>query len=181
MRPTSPVNNPVNKANNFCLHSVSRRNKTTPVRGIGRRCEKRLKVSGLHSNFDSDRPVLSQERFPPSGFLTRAVPFLQRRQQSFFEAFGRRLFLAIFRPAGKSGETPDARRQWNLQTMDPKGRPRSPLEMQGKSTRILRLSIRTMLQRLLQTSRRDSRRKVAVAPATHSNVCVRRKYSSTGL
>jgi len=57
-----------NKANNFCLHLVSLLGKSTPVRGIGRRCGKRLKVSGQHSNFDFDRPVLSQEQFPPSGF-----------------------------------------------------------------------------------------------------------------
>lgn len=87
-----------------------------------------------------------------SDFPTGGLLFDLRRQQSFFEAFGRRVFVATFRPAGKSGETPDARRQWNLQTMDPKGRPGCPLEMQGKSTRILQLSIRTMLQRLLQTS-----------------------------
>lgn len=67
------MNNPVNKANNFCLHLVSRRNKTTSVRGIGRRCERRSTIYGQHSNFDFDRPVLSQERFPSSGFLTRAV------------------------------------------------------------------------------------------------------------
>ncbi len=27
--------------------------------------------------------------------------------------------MAIFRPVGKSGETPDTRREWNMQTMDP--------------------------------------------------------------
>jgi hypothetical protein len=67
------VNNPVNKANNFCLHLVSLLGKSTPVRGIGRRCERRSTIYGQHSNFDFDRPVLSQERFPSSGFLTRAV------------------------------------------------------------------------------------------------------------
>jgi len=43
----------------------------------------------------------------------------QWRQQSFFEAFGRTTFQAAFRGAGKLGETPDTRREWNVQTMDP--------------------------------------------------------------
>jgi hypothetical protein len=63
----------MNKTNNFCLHSMSPLAKSTSVRGIGRRCEKRSTIDGQHSIFDFDRPVLCQERFPSSGFLTRAV------------------------------------------------------------------------------------------------------------
>jgi len=69
---------------------------------------------------------------------------------------------AAFRPAGKSGVTPDARREWNMQTMAPESCPRVPQPVawqrqHGHSGH----SIRTMLQRLLQTcdvTRKESRR-----------------------
>ena len=66
------MNNPVNKANNFCLHLVRRRNKNAPV--IGSAVKSALKQKRRQSNFDSDRRhpqgwVLPASDFSPGGFF----------------------------------------------------------------------------------------------------------------
>ena len=92
--------------NNFCLHPVGLLSKSTSVRGLGRRCRKRLRDDGQHSNFDFDRPALERVNPPSSGFPTRAVsPF----RQSLFEAHRCTRFVRPFPGAEKSGETPELR------------------------------------------------------------------------
>jgi hypothetical protein len=156
----------VNKANNFCLHPRGLLGKSTPVRGLGRRCKKR--VAGITGSIVTSTLTArrSKERVPLNGFLTRAVLSLLRRQQSFFEAFGRRLFAADFRPAGKSGETPDARREWNMQTMALEACPWvPPNKLHAMPTRILRALNSNDASETTSNSAMFSRRKAAVAPS----------------